>query len=140
MEDLRFLSPIKAGKRLEVDSITTPAEAAIKEKLDFRDFLADSYLETANVTNDGLRAGSDISSGTVEQGDVFGETGLMKSQLRCSKAVCLEDCELVKIAKVDFMRRLDGCDPLVRRLVDTMVGQSSKSERSTSQVGIAEAA
>ena len=74
------------------------------------------------------------------QGDVFGETGLMKNQLRCSKAVCLEDCDLVKIAKVDFMRRLDSCDPLVRRLVDTMVGQSSKSERSTSQVGIAEAA
>ena len=76
----------------------------------------------------------------LEQGDVFGETGLIKNQLRCSKAVCLEECELVKIDKNDFMRRLDGCDPLVRRLLDTMVGQSLKSERSVSHAGVAEAA
>ncbi len=76
----------------------------------------------------------------LSQGDVFGETGLIKNQLRCSKAVCLEECELVRIDKVDFMRRLRGCDPLVKRLLDTMVSQSSKSERSASQVGMAEAA
>jgi CRP-like cAMP-binding protein len=76
----------------------------------------------------------------LKQGDVFGETGLIKNQLRCSKAVCLEECELVKIDKNDFMRRLDGCDPLVRRLLDTMVGQSLKSERSVSHAGVAEAA
>ena len=76
----------------------------------------------------------------LKQGDVFGETGLIKNQLRCSKAVCLEECELVRINKHDFMRRLDGCDPLVKRLLETMVEQSLKSERSASQAGIAEAA
>ena len=73
-------------------------------------------------------------------GDVFGETGLIKNQLRCSKAVCQEECEFVRVDKNDFVRRLDGCDPLVKRLLDTMVGQSLKSERSTSQTGMAEAA
>lgn len=76
----------------------------------------------------------------LNQGDVFGETGLIKNQLRCSKAVCLEECDLVRIDKHDFMRRLDGCDPLVKRLLDTMVGQSLKAERSASQTGMAEAA
>lgn len=74
------------------------------------------------------------------QGDVFGETGLMKDQLRCSKALCLENCEILKINKVDFLSRLDGCDPLLKRLLTTMVDQSSKAERSISQVGLSEAA
>ena len=73
-------------------------------------------------------------------GDVFGETGLMKNQLRCSKALCLENCEILKINKVDFLRRLEGCDPLLKRLLSTMVDQSSKAERSTRQVGMSEAA
>ena len=73
-------------------------------------------------------------------GDVFGETGLMKNQLRCSKALCLEDCEILKINKVDFLRRLEGCDPLLKRLLITMVDQSSRAERSTRQVGLSEAA
>ena len=51
MEDLRFLLPITPGKRPEVDSIATKAEAETSEKLNFRDFLADSYSETANVAN-----------------------------------------------------------------------------------------
>ena len=38
MEDLRFLLPITAGKRPEVDSIATQVEAETSEKLDFRDF------------------------------------------------------------------------------------------------------
>lgn len=74
------------------------------------------------------------------QGDVFGETGLMKKQLRCSKAVCLEDSEVLKINKEDFLKRMDSCDPLLKRLLETMVGQTSKVERSISQVGISEAA
>ena len=57
MEDLRFLLPITAGKRPEVDSIATQAEAETLEKLDFRDFLADSYSETANATNHSLKTG-----------------------------------------------------------------------------------
>ena len=71
MEDLRFLLPITAGKRPEVDSIATQAEAETSEKLDFRDFLADSYSETANVTNDGLKTGLDISGGAAEQSHVL---------------------------------------------------------------------
>ena len=74
------------------------------------------------------------------QGDVFGETGLMKNKLRCSKALCLEKCEMLKISKLDFLKRLDGCDPLLRRLLDTKVSQSLKDERSTSHVGLSEAA
>ena len=73
MEDLRFLLPITTGKRTEVDSIATQAEAEISEKLDFRDFLADSYSETANVTNDGLKTGLDISGGAAEQSHVLSE-------------------------------------------------------------------
>ena len=73
MEDLRFLLPTITGKRTEVDSITTQAEAEITQKLDFRDFLADSYSETANCTNDGLKAGLNKSSGAAEQGDVPSE-------------------------------------------------------------------
>ena len=52
----------------------------------------------------------------LNQGDVFGETGLIKISC-CSKAVCPEECDLVRIDKHDFMRRLDGCDPLVKRLL-----------------------
>ena len=73
MEDLRFLLPITAGKRPEVDSIATQAEAETSEKLDFRDFLADSYSETANVANDGLKTGLDISGGAAEQSHVLPE-------------------------------------------------------------------
>tara|TARA_B100000575_G_scaffold283992_1_gene277500 strand:+ start:331 stop:693 length:363 start_codon:yes stop_codon:yes gene_type:complete len=90
----------------------------------------------------GLYSPVDLSSYFAKfgQGDVFGEIGLIKNQLRCSKALCLEDCEILKIDKVDFLRRLDNCDPLLKRLLNTMVGQSSKAERSTSQVNVSEAA
>ena len=73
MEDLRFLLPITAGKRPEVDSIATQAEAETSEKLDFRDFLADSYSETANGANDGLKTGLDISGRAAEQSHVLPE-------------------------------------------------------------------
>ncbi len=73
MEDLRFLLPITAGKRPEVDSISTQAEAETPEKLNFRDFLADSYSETANVTNDGLESDLEISGVAAEQSHVLSE-------------------------------------------------------------------
>ena len=73
MEDLRFLLPITAGKRPEVDSIATQEEAETSEKLDFRDFLADSYSGTANVANNGLKTGLDISGGAAEQSHVLPE-------------------------------------------------------------------
>ena len=70
MEDLRFLSPISAGKRPEVDSIATQAGSETSEKQDFRDFLAGSYSETANVTNDGSKTGLARSGGVTEQNHV----------------------------------------------------------------------
>jgi CRP-like cAMP-binding protein len=90
----------------------------------------------------GLFSPVDMTSPVTQlcQGDVFGETGLLKNQLRCSKALCLEDCEILRITKADFLRRFDGCDPLLKRLLNTMVSQSSRAERSTSQVGMSEAA
>ena len=74
------------------------------------------------------------------QGDVFGETGLLKNKLRCAKALCLEECEILRISKQDFLKRLDSCDPLLRRLLNTKVNQSLKDERSTSPLGVSEAA
>ncbi len=73
MEDLRFLLPVTAGKRPEVDSIATQTEAETSEKLDFRSFLADTYSETANAPDDGLRSDVEISSGAAEQGGVPSE-------------------------------------------------------------------
>ena len=73
MEDLRFLLPITVGKRPEVDPIATPAKAETSEKIDFRDFLADSYSETANVTNDGSKTGLHISGGPVAQSPYLSE-------------------------------------------------------------------
>ncbi len=75
-----------------------------------------------------------------EQSEVFGETGLIRKQLRCSKAVCLEDCEVLKVSKSDFLKRMDSCDPLLKRLLDTKISQSVKTERSTNLAGISEAA
>ena len=73
MEDLRFLLPITPGKRPEVDSIANKAEAETSEKLNFRDFLADSYSETANVTKDDLKSGLDMSGGAAERNHVLSE-------------------------------------------------------------------
>ena len=75
MEDLRFLLPITAGKRPEVDPVTTPAEAETSEKPDFRSFLGESYSETANGKNDGFINDPSISNGVAGQEGQAGQEG-----------------------------------------------------------------
>jgi len=135
MEDLRFLLPTITGKRTEVDSITTQAEAEITQKLDFRDFLADSYSETANCTNDGLKAGLNKSSGAAEQGDVPSEKNSALVNTSQTLAIHSRSKEIGRVIftgepnfenkrYVDMGSLNAGADALLSRFVDDASGPS----------------
>jgi hypothetical protein len=135
MEDLRFLLPITAGKRPEVDSIATQAEAETSEKLDFRDFLADSYSETANVTNDGLKTGLDISSGAAGQSHVLSEKISLPVNTSQTLAIHARSKEIGRViftgdhsledkAPVDMESLNAGADALLSRFIGDASGSS----------------
>ena len=135
MEDLRFLSPITAGKRPEIDSIATQAEAETSEKLEFRDFLQDSYSETGNVTNDGLRTGLDISGGAGEQTHALSEKISLQVNTSQTLAVHARSKEIGKViftgepnfedkVHVDMESINAGADALLSRIIGDASGSS----------------
>ena len=137
MEDLRFLSPTTAGTRSEVDSIATQAETGATEKHNFRNFLSRSYTETANVTNGGLKADSDKSSGAAEQGDVPSEKtfptlnrssalAIHARSKEIGRVIFTRDPNLEDIAHVNMGSLNAGADVFLSRFVGDP-GGSSKS-------------
>lgn len=75
-----------------------------------------------------------------DQYEVFGETGVVQKQLRASKAVCMEKCVVVVVHRNDFEKRLKNCDPLIKRLLETMIAKAFLSERANAVNELPEAA
>ncbi len=75
-----------------------------------------------------------------DQYEVFGETGVVQKQLRSSKAVCMEMCEVIVVHKNDFEKRLKNCDPLIKRLLETMIAKAFVAERANAVNELPEAA
>lgn len=65
----------------------------------------------------------------IDEHEVFGENSLCEEQLRSSKAVCLNDCEVLEIAKSDIMPMLENTDPLIKVLVKTLIARQNDTEK-----------
>ena len=79
----------------------------------------------------GLFAPTDLSNPYlhIDEHEVFGENSLFEEQLRSSKAVCLNDCEVLEIAKSDIMPMLENTDPLIKVLVKTLIARQNDTEK-----------
>ena len=79
----------------------------------------------------GLFAPTDLSNPYlhIDEHEVFGENSLFEEQLRSAKAVCLNDCEVLEIAKSDIMPMLENTDPLIKVLVKTLIARQNDTEK-----------
>ena len=79
----------------------------------------------------GLFAPTDLSNPYlhIDEHEVFGENSLFEEQLRSAKAVCLNDCEVLEIAKRDIMPKLENTDPLIKVLVKTLIARQNDTEK-----------
>jgi len=56
-------------------------------------------------------------------GDVVGEMALFDERPRMAEAVTAEDTEVIVIAREEFLRRLEEMNPVMRRILQIMVGR-----------------
>lgn len=56
-------------------------------------------------------------------GDVVGEMALFDERPRMAEALTLEDTEVIVIPRDDFLRRLKEMNPVMRRVLQIMVGR-----------------
>ncbi len=79
----------------------------------------------------GLFAPTDLSNPYlhIDEHEVFGENSLFEEQLRSAKAVCLNDCEVLEIAKRDIIPMLETTDPLIKVLVKTLIARQNDTEK-----------
>ena len=66
----------------------------------------------------------DVTHLRLEDYGTFGETEVINGQLRRFTARCLEDCEVLEMAKQEFQARLDSTDPLIKLLVKSLTQHS----------------
>ena len=55
--------------------------------------------------------------------EIFGEMAIISTGKRSATATALEDCRLQRIEKLQFSRRLDSIDPVMRMLVDVLLSR-----------------
>ena len=66
----------------------------------------------------------DVTHLRVEDYGTFGETEVIDGHLRRFTARCLEDCEVLEMAKQEFQARLETTDPLIKLLVKSLTQHS----------------
>ncbi len=59
--------------------------------------------------------------GTRSAGAIIGEMSLIDNAPRTATIIALEDCELLKITKDEFSRRLDHADPVLRMTIQVIL-------------------
>jgi CRP-like cAMP-binding protein len=60
---------------------------------------------------------------TLGPGDIVGEMALFDERPRMAEAVTAEDSEVIVIAREEFTRRLQDMNPVMRRVLQIMVGR-----------------
>jgi CRP-like cAMP-binding protein len=60
---------------------------------------------------------------TLGPGDIVGEMALFDERPRMAEAVTAEDSEVIVIAREEFARRLQDMNPVMRRVLQIMVGR-----------------
>ena len=68
----------------------------------------------------------------IKEYETFGEMGLIESELRNARAMCLTDCEVLHIEKTDFEERIHNADPLLKALVRTLSARLRDANRKLS--------
>jgi CRP-like cAMP-binding protein len=74
--------------------------------------------------------GKRIVLGELGRGDIVGELALIGGGARLATATALSDLTLVVVTRADFDRRLDGLDPVMRRVLSSLTDKlKAMSER-----------
>lgn len=60
---------------------------------------------------------------TLGPGDVVGEMALFDDRPRMAEAIAVADTEVIVIAREEFQRRLNEMNPVMRRILQIMVGR-----------------
>ncbi len=63
---------------------------------------------------------------TVGPGDIVGEMALFDNRPRLAEALAVEQTEVFVIEREDFQERLAGMNPVMRRILQIMVGRVRK--------------
>jgi len=58
-------------------------------------------------------------------GDVVGEMALFDERPRMAEAVTVEETEVIIVAREEFLKRLNEMNPVMRRMLQIMVGRVS---------------
>lgn len=69
------------------------------------------------------RDGKPLLLGTLRAGDLLGEMALIDDKPRSATATAKEPTTCVVITAIEFQRRLESSDPLVRALVRSLSGK-----------------
>jgi len=58
------------------------------------------------------------------EGELLGEMALFDNRPRMASAIALQDVELIKMTRKDFLSRLSALDPVLKSMVITMIART----------------